>query len=101
MNLIYKIRPTITFENEELWIFNSELLQMDIQLIEDGIYSCESTIKEQNKGLSWGLEVSVLEIGKKSSILTYHGKFVAEIPTIEIYYMLMAYRDKLKDYENE
>ena len=101
MNLKYKIKPTITFENKELWIFNSELLQMDIQLIQDGIDSCQLTIEEKNIGLSWGLEVSELKIGKEISILTYHGKFVAEIPTIEIYNMLKAYRDKLKDYENE
>jgi hypothetical protein len=51
--------------------------------------------------MSWGLEVSELLIHKEIATLEYHGKFVAEIPTIEILNMLKAYRDKLKDYENE
>lgn len=101
MNLVYKIKPTITFENKELWIFNSELLQMDLQTIQDGIDSCEMTFNGQVTNLSWGWEVSELLIHKETSKLEYHGKFVAEIPTVEIYEMLKKYKKALEDFDRE
>jgi len=99
--LKYKIKPTIYFENKELWIFNNEILDMPFSMIEDGIISCKRVMNDEYPEMSWGLEVSELLIHKEMSTLEYHGKFVAEIPTIEIYNMLEKYRDKLKDYENE
>ncbi len=99
--LKYKIKPTIYFENKELWIFNNELLEMPFSMIEDGIASCKQAIGGEYPEISWGLEVSELLINKEISTLEYHGKFVAEIPTVEICEMLEKYRDKLKEYEKE
>ncbi len=99
--LKYIIKPTILFENKELWIFNNEILDMPFSMIEDGIESCRRVMSEEYPEMAWGLEVSELSIHKETSTLEYHGKFVAEIPTVEIYNMLKAYRDKLRDYENE
>jgi hypothetical protein len=99
--LKYKIKPTILFENKELWILNNEILDMTLSLIEDGVLSCERVINGEYTELNWGSEVSELLIRKESSTLEYHGKFVAEIPTVEILNMLKAYRDKLIEYEKE
>lgn len=99
--LKYKIKPTIIFENKELWIFNSEILNMDLSQIQDGINSCQLIMDEKYPEMSWGLEVSELLIHKETSRLEYHGEFVMEIPTAEIYNMLKSYRDKLVEYEND
>lgn len=98
--LKYKIKPTIYFENKELWIFNNEILDMPFSMIEDGIISCKRVMSGEYPQMSWGLETSELLIHKDMSTLEYHGNFVTEIPTMEICEMLEKYRDKLKDYEN-
>ena len=99
--LKYKIKPTILFENKELWIFNNEILDMPFSMIEDGIISCKQVMSGEYPEMSWGLEVAELFIHKEISTLEYHGKFVMEIPTIEIFDMLKKYRDKLKEYKSE
>jgi hypothetical protein len=101
INIKYRIRPQIIFENKEFWIFNSEIYDMSFSMIQDGIESCRIVMSGEYSEMSWGLEVSEFLIHKETTILEYHGKFVAEIPTIEIYNMLKSYRDKLQDYENE
>lgn len=99
--LKYKIKPAIYFENKVLWIFNNEILDMPFSMIEDGIISCKRVMNGEYKELAWGLEVAELLIHKEISTLEYHGKFVAEIPTIDICNLLEKYLDKLKEYENE
>jgi hypothetical protein len=99
--LKYKIKPTIYFEDQKLWIFNNEILDMPFSMIEDGILSCKQVLNGEQKELSWGLETAELLLYKEISILEYHGKFVTEIPTKEICEILEIYRDKLKEYENE
>jgi hypothetical protein len=101
LKLQYKIKPIISLEDRDLWIFTGEIHQMPFSMIEDGIESCRRVMSGEYPEMSWGLEVSELLIHKEISVLEYHGKFIAEIPTIEIYNMLKAYRDKLKDYYNE
>lgn len=101
ITLKYKIKPTIYFEDKELWIFNNEILEMSFSMIEDGITSCKRVMNGEYPEMSWGLEVSELLINKEMSTLEYHGKFVAEIPTAEICEMLEKYRDKLKEYQSE
>jgi hypothetical protein len=99
---MFKIKPYIdSVDNQKFGILISEIYQMPFSMIEDGIESCRRVMSEEYPEMSWGLEVSELLIHKETSTLEYHGKFVADIPTIEIYNMLKAYRDKLKDYENE
>jgi hypothetical protein len=97
----FYIKPRLYLIEQDLWLFSDEIHQMPFSMIEDGIESCRRVISEEYLEMSWGMEVSELLIHKETSTLEYHGKFVADIPTIEIYNMLKAYRDKLKDYENE
>ncbi|MFD1605915.1 hypothetical protein ACFSJW_04865 [Flavobacterium artemisiae] len=99
--LRYKIKPTIYFEDQKLWIFNNEILDMPFSIIENGILSCKQVINGEHEKLSWGLETAELLVHKETSILEYHGKFVTEIPPKEFCEILEIYRDKLKEYENE
>jgi hypothetical protein len=101
INLNYTIKLTIHFSNKELWIFNNELLDMPFSMIEDGILSCERVMNGEYPEMSWGLEVSELLIHKETSTLEYHGKFVAEISTVEIYEMLKKYKKALEDFDSE
>lgn len=96
----FKIRPYIEIDNLDFQTFVSEIHQMPFPMIEDGIESCRRVISGEYPEMSWGLEVSELLIHKEISTLEYHGKFVAEIPTVDIYNMLKEYRDKLKEYED-
>lgn len=98
--LKYKIKPAIYLEDKELWIFNNEILDMPLSMIEDGIISCKRVMSGEYPVMHWGLEVSELFINKEITTLEYHGKFVTELPTKEICRMLEKYRDKLKEYEN-
>lgn len=99
INLNFKIKPIITIENSDLWIFTGEIHQMPFSIIEDGILSCERVMSGKYLEMSWGLEVSELLIHKETSTLEYHGKFVAEIPTIEIYEMLKKYKKALESFD--
>lgn len=99
---MFKIKPYIdSLDNQKFGTFISEIYQMPLSMIEDGIESCRRVMSGEYPDMSWGLEVSELLIHKETSTLEYHGKLVAEIPTIEIYNMLKLYRDKLQEYENE
>ena len=72
---------------------------MPFSIIEDGILSCERVMSGKYLEMSWGLEVSELLIHKETSTLEYHGKVVAEIPTIEIYEMLKKYKKALESFD--
>lgn len=99
---IFKIKPSIiSNDNLKFGTLISEIYQMPFSMIEDGVLSCERVMSGEYPEMSWGLEVSELLIHNEISTLEYHGKFVAEIPTIDILNMLKLYRDKLQDYENE
>ncbi len=100
-NLNVIVKPILYTENRDLWIFIGETNQMPFSMIEDGIESCRRVMNGEHPELSWGLEVSELLIHQETCTLEYNGDFIAEIPTIEIYNMLIKYRDKLKDFETE
>jgi hypothetical protein len=95
----FYIKPRLYLLEQDLWLFSDEIHQMPFSMIEDGIESFRRVISGEYPEMTWGLEVSELLIHKETSTLEYHGKFVAEIPTIDIYNMLKEYRDKLKEYE--
>lgn len=100
-NLNVVVKPILYTENRDLWIFIGETNQMPFSMIEDGIETCRRVIDGEYTEMSWGLEVAELLIHQKTSTLEYNGDFIAEIPTLEIYNMLITYRDKLKDYNTE
>lgn len=98
----FKIKPSIiSIDNLKFGTFISEIYQMPFSLIEDGIISCEKVMQGEYSEMSWGLEVSELLIHNEMSTLEYHGNFVAEIPTKEIYELLKSYREKLIEFEKE
>ena len=97
----YYIKPRLFLTEPTLWLFSDEIYQMTLSMIDDGIESCRRVMSDECPELSWGLEVSELLIHKVNSTLEYHGKFVAEIPTVEIYDMLKTYRNKLQEYGSE
>ena len=100
-NLNVLIKPILYTENRDLWIFIGEINQMSFSMIEDGIESCRKVMAGEYPEMYWGLEVSELLIHQETSTLEYNGDFIAEILTLEIYNMLIKYRNKLKDYEQE
>ena len=97
----YSIKPFIYNTDKNLVLFFTEIHQMDLSQIKDGVDSCILVMNGEHEELWWGLVVSELAIHKETSTLTYNGDFVTEILTLEIYNMLKAYHDKLQDYENE
>jgi hypothetical protein len=100
-NLNVIVKPILYTENRDLWIFIGEINQMPFSMIEDGMESCRKVMAGEYPEMSWGFEVFELIIHEKTSILEYNGDFITEIPTIEIYNMLIKYRDKLRDYQAE
>lgn len=80
-----------TIKGENFGIFFDEIMSMSIDIIQDGIDSCKMVMENIEDTLWWGAEVSEIEIKKDIATLTYHGEFVANIPTIELYKMLQKY----------
>ncbi|MCL1868142.1 MAG: hypothetical protein FWF72_04255 [Paludibacter sp.] len=97
---IFRIKPYIETKDEKYFTFVSEIYQMPFSMIQDGIDSCLLVMDEQYPEMNWGLEVFDLTIHKETAVLSYNREFVAEIPTKEIYDMLVKYRDKLTEYES-
>jgi hypothetical protein len=101
MEIKYCIKPRLYLENQELWCFSDEIHQLNLSELQDIIDSCEDVMKNEGKELYWGWHVSSLDMRKETTKLSYNNELQSEIPTIEIYNMLKAYKDKLKDYEKE
>ena len=95
----FLIKPRLYLINKKLWIFSDEIQDMTLSAIKDGVDSCEDVMNDVEPWLSWWGDISKLKIKKESCVLEYHGEFVAEFPTVEIYEMLKAYRDALIEYE--
>lgn len=97
----YIIKPRLYLEEERYWIMSDEIFKMTLSEIQNGIDTCLSAIDGNQTGFSWGLEVFELMIEKETSILEYHGEFVAEIPTQDILKMLQDYKRALEYFENK
>ncbi len=78
-----------------------EIHELTVDEINDIIDSCYNVTDGIDHELYWGWHVSSLDMGKETTRLSYNNSFVAEIPTIEIHNMLVTYRDRLVEYENE
>ncbi len=98
---IFKIRPYIEAKDSKFNTFFTEIYDMPLDLIQDGIDSCNMVMSEQQDELWWGLEVSSVCIHKENARLTYYDEFVADLPTIDLRNMLVSYRKKLIEYEEE
>jgi|GEM_PF-2324335 len=98
--MIFKIKPYISADNAQLNTMFSEIYQMSISIIDDGISSCKLAINGK-EDLSWGLEVFELLLSKEKSILEYHGQEICEIPTREILQMLIDYKNAVNFLEKE
>ncbi len=97
----YSIRPYIQVNDGNLGLFLTEIHQLNLSELQDIIDSCEDVMRNDSKELYWGWHISSLDMRKEITTLSYNNELQSDIPTIEIYNMLKAYRDKLKDYENE
>jgi len=102
MSIKYYIKPRLYLVDQNLWIFSDEIHQLSLSELQDIIDSCEDVmINKDDKELYWGWHVSSLDMKKETTTLSYNNQFEMEIPTIEIYNILKAYRNKLNEYENE
>jgi len=98
--MIFKIKPYISADNAQLNTMFSEIYQMPISMIDDGISSCKLAI-DGEKDLSWGLEVFELLLSKEKSILEYHGQKICDISTKEVFQMLVDYKNAVNFLEKE
>lgn len=97
--MIFQIKPYIDSPDEQLHLMISEIKQMTMSEIQDGIESCRLAI-EGEEGLSWGLEVFEILLSKELSTLEYHSSFITEIPTKDILQMLIDYRNALVHFDD-
>lgn len=96
--MLFIIKPYIQTDDLSLQTFLSEIYQMKIEEIEDGILCCSKVINGKVMNLSWGSEVSELEIQKEYSTLTYNSALIRQIPTIDIFNMLTDYKKALMNW---
>ncbi len=98
--MIFQIKPYISANNAQLNTMFSEIYQMPISILDDGINSCKLAI-EGEEGLSWGLEVFELLLGKEKSTLEYNGQETCDLATKEILQMLIDYKNAVNFLEKE
>ena len=97
----WTIKPYIFTPEETYRMLLVEIHQLTVDEINDIIDSCSMVMKGIENELYWGWHVSSLDMWKETTRLSYNDSFVTEIPTAEIYNMLVIYRDRLIEYENE
>jgi hypothetical protein len=97
----YTIKPYIQNNDANLVMFLTEIHQQSLSELQDIVESCENVMNNKGKELYWGWHVSSLDMKHETTTLSYNSQTEIEIPTIDIYNMLKAYRDKLIDYEKE
>ena len=81
------------FDDQKLWIFGDELMDMSLSMIQDGVDTCELVIAGKYEQMEWGLEVAEFIVRKDVSRLEYTGDFAAEILTSDLLAMLEEIRD--------
>lgn len=91
----FEVKAYISTDDDRLRTMISEIKQMTISEIQDGINSCKLAISGE-EDLSWGSEVFELLLSKEKSVLEYHGQEICEIPTKEILQMLIDYKNAVK-----
>jgi len=98
----FYIKPRLYLVNQKFWPLCDELNEQSLSELQDIIDSCEDVMSNGDvQELYWGWHVSSLKMKKETTTLSYNSQTEIEIPTIEIYNMLKAYRNKLNEYENE
>jgi hypothetical protein len=92
----------ISLAEKKYWIFSGELNNYSIEQLNQSIIDMENVFNDKYPSSSfYGEVVFCVEYDKSLAKIEYYSDFIGEEPTIEIYNMLKAYRDKLKDYEKE
>ncbi len=99
----YKIdHKQLSISDDKYWILSGELNKYSVQELEQAILDMENVFNDKYSASSfYGEVVFCVEYNKDIAKIEYYSEYVGEEPTLEIYNMLKAYRDKLKDYENE
>lgn len=97
----YSVRPYIYNTEEKYTTFLSEIHQLSFSELNDIIENLYGVRNGSHETSDWKGTVSSLDMRKEISHLSYRNVFMADIPTIELYNMLKAYRDKWLEYENK
>lgn len=90
----FEVKVYISTDDNRLRTMISEIKQMPMSMLDDGINSCRLAMDGEEE-LSWGLEVFELLLNKEKSSLEYHGQAICDIPTKEILQMLIDYKNAI------
>jgi hypothetical protein len=95
----YSIRPFIYNTEEKYTTFLSEIHNLSIAELNHVIEDFYAVMNGMHDELSWKSGIADLDIRKEVTHLSCRNVFMAEIPTVELYNMLIVYRDKWLEYE--
>lgn len=95
----HTIRPFLNGE-EKYRVLLDEIMAMHLSQLNEAISGMEAVFSGKWLVNSFcGQHMACVEYGKQNAKITYFDELIGEEPTVEIYNMLKAYRDKLKEYE--
>ena len=96
----HSIRPYIHNENPKYTTLFTEIHKLPLVELNKIIADIENVFNGKYKVSSFcGDVVSTVEFDKDISRIEYYSETIGEEPTIDIYNMLKAYRDKLVEYQ--
>jgi hypothetical protein len=97
----YRIKPMLISNSKNYNVLFDEIMAMPLSQIIDVIEGMENVFNGKWQSNSFcGQHMAVVDYDKERARISNFEELIGEEPTIEIYNMLTAYRDKLQDYQN-
>lgn len=98
----YKVKPFLIDLENKYGVLFDEIMAMSLEELNGIIEGLENVFNDKWRANSFsGQHMAIVDYDKEKAKIKHFDEEIGEEPTIEIYNMLRAYRDKLKDYDNE
>lgn len=98
----YKVKPFLIDLENKYGVLFDEIMAMSMDELNGVIEGIENVFNGNWLSNSFsGQHMAIVDYNKEMARIKHFDEEIGEEPTIEIYNMLKAYRDKLKEYENE
>lgn len=97
----YIIKPFLLDLDNKYGVLFDEIMSMSLTQLDEIIIGLEAVFNGKWSANSFsGHHMSIVNYDKRVAKIGYFDELIGEEPTIEIYNMLKAYRDKRREYEN-
>ncbi|HEY8934732.1 MAG TPA: hypothetical protein VIM65_05905 [Cyclobacteriaceae bacterium] len=95
-----RIKPILISDSNNYNVLFDEIMVMPLSQINDLIEGMKNVFDGKWKSNSFsGHHMAIVDYDKETARISHFEELIGEEPTIDIYNMLIAYRDRLEDFE--